>query len=695
VRLASRHDIVRLHAPFLAGCFAALLFAFVWTRGHSLAELGFGTLPATGMRLRALFSGVLSDAWISALLALPLSVALLPLTFWRARRLALAASFTLLVLVALSMGFLIGCHVLYVEFFGGTLSWQHLRYLGDPGFVRASADAFLDGQVVGCAAGAAVVAALSWLLVMPLTVGHLGTRARRFLPFVPLALLAFGGLCQVVKVQANTLKWGWHVPSVLRLNFLESAAVQWWRAEKMPLLDEPSIGLLRAHAGVPVDSPVKDALEAPFRPAQSDGPGGALVSVVRHRLLSGQPIYVFLLQLESFRPEESRTYHPDLPETNTPTFDALAQESIVYENLFTAGGVTRAGQEALLCGLLSGEWTSAMRDLPSAAPRCLPRLLKDALGPRKVYAAWWHGGDFNFDSQGTFWQRQGMDAILSREDFAAQSDEGASAGADAYPGTWWGVSDFTLVERMKRDLLVSRPEARVFLHTFLSVTNHPGWTLPVDAPVSWYRGEAEKWDRYKPLLTTRYTDEALNRLVNHLKDTVCYLCQSGSLWDNALVIVSNDHGSLMPSLRAPEGYAWGRSPELDVAAARAASHGAFLLTGGMTASAMRGLGLSMPVRDTTVRSQLDVFATIVDAFGIANARTVGDSLFARERRWPVAVDLGARVYFPDSAGGGRVVDREGLLKGTVRASDEPGEASLRRAYFLGLSHLLAEGLAGR
>ena len=110
-------------------------------------------------------------------------------------------------------------------------------------------------------------------------------------------------------------------------------------------------------------------------------------------------------------------------------------------------------------------------------------------------------------------------------------------------------------------------------------------------------------------------------------------------------------------------------------------------------SALRGLGLRPPVVDRTLRSQLDSLATFADLFGLEGergARTVGDSLFAAERRWPVVVDLGNRVYFPGKQNA--VWWRDDLLKGKGVESETDKDG---RAYFLGLQHLLATGQSGR
>jgi len=696
---------------------------------HTLTPLGIETLPTSTMRTRAVIAGLLSDVWMSMWIAFFLSAPAALLVFLSRRhrlhslgtlRSLAVALFAVLAGGTLIVGFLIGSQIAYVEFFGTLLSWQHVRYLADVEFLRASADEIARPAVLVSGFGTPAIAMLIWFAGLPILALAAAARkppAKRFpgldlFRYAPLALLIFGILCQVAKVQTNTQRVGWRVPAVLRLNFAENTLRQWWRAGKMPQVSRVEFLGLQAHVSrlVRTEQPpaaigpvtlgrLKDTLESAPIPGDTHGLGDALRGIVRHRVLAEAPLYVFFVVLESFRPEESATYEPQLSESGTPFFDELARASVVFENVYTSGGVTRAGQEALLCGLLSGEMTSAMRDLPSASPRCLPRRLKETFGNAKVFSSWWHGGDFNFDSQGTFWRRQGVDFLLAREDFLAEKD------GHALPKTWWGVSDFTLVERFRARLHDTPPGARIFLNTFLSVTNHPSWVTPVDFPVALYRGDPERWESVKPLLTTRYTDEALRRLVDSLRAAPCYLCDAGSIWDNALVLVSNDHGTLMPSLSRPEGYRWDVSEEGDVKAARAASRASFLLTGGLVHSAGLGSGISLPVRDVVLRSQTDAFATFTDLFGLQDVATVGDSLFAPRRRWPVVVDLGNRIFVPGPVPGtGRVFDRDDFLRGRGPGLTDGGkgvdgvdgvDVALARSAFLGIQQLHGAGLSGR
>jgi hypothetical protein len=162
------------------------------------------------------------------------------------------------------------------------------------------------------------------------------------------------------------------------------------------------------------------------------------------------------------------------------------------------------------------------------------------------------------------------------------------------------------------------------------------------------------------------------------------------LWDNSIFIVSNDHGTLMPSFTTPTGYGWDRSPQEDVRAARAASRMLLLWSGGLAQAAKQGVGLEFDQVDKTLRSQVDVFATLADVFSLDKAKTVGDSLFARERRFPVVVDLGERVFVPSlDAANGAVFKREDWLR------PEKGTFGKESAFFLAVQHLHTNGMSGK
>ena len=729
--------------------FLCWLSVFLCIRYFTLPELGYDSLPSDLMRFRAAFSGVLADIWIASVLSVVFGFlwsALLAKLNWKLG----LASLLSLALIFFALGFLVGTQVPYVRFFGHFLAWQHLRYLSDFEFIFSSGADLADAHIWICAGAATLCGiALPTLIFFLKPKSHTGfttkvsltqrvthrmqsSVAARFL--APLGLLLFGGLCQITKVQLNTTKVGWSVPVTLRVNFLENALLEFAFAQQTPdispaqfqtLVDwqnsvvvhelpppapPPSRGvaseslLPTAQAALPggqislSDDSLKKILERNWRPAADGSVGDGLRKIFSQRILAQEPIFVFVVILESFRPEESRAFFPELSQTGTPFLDELSNESVLFSNTYTAGGVTRAGQEALLCGLLSSEYTSAMRDLPSAQPRCLSNLLRESYGT-KAFSGWWHGGAFNFDSQGTFWKRQKTDFVLSREDFDPSYGVGSSllSHSQSYPSTGWGVSDFFLVRRFKEQFMQLPQWPNISLHSLLSVTNHPGWVLPTDAPSSRHSGthpENEFQKKLPALLTTRYTDEALRQLVVYLKEQSCLRCKGGTIWDNSLFLVSNDHGTLVPSLRNPKGYDWGITPELDAAAASAASKATLLFSGGLTQEAAVSIGAVLPIRDAILRSQLDVFATLTDLFGLSHAATVGDSLFASSRRWPVIVDLGDRLYFPGAADGQeKVVTRASLFararkkSGNLLRSDE--------TIFLGIQSLHEKGLSGK
>ena len=680
---------LEIFAPFFVSCSFAFASLFVAVRGLTWKALGLATLPSASMQFQARVSGILSDLWMGFVVALIVS---LPILLTPVRHQVLARKVSLcLALVCIG---LISCNVPYVEFFGTLMGLGHLRYLLDVNFVLSSANMLLDWRLVGLWVVFIGVAYFTWKSVV-------GLSRRAIVVFV--ACLVVGGIgSQVTKVHLNTQKIGWKTPHILRLNFVENLFLQMAEAMATPQISAAELTLLATRAGVPPPSgtsmamQIKSVLE--IAPRAAEGVVGIdLKNRVAQQIKSQQPVFFFVILLESFRPEDSGFFTPSLPVTYTPFFDSLAQESIVFENAFSAGGVTRAGQEAVFCGMMAGEKTSAMRDIVSLNPTCFVNLLKRKYGKRS-FGAWWHAGDYNFDSQGTFWKRRGFDFLLSRENFAANT-----------PSSFWGYSDFALVERFKQEMPKIDCSKNVQAHLFLSVTNHAAWSLPTDTPAD----AAVAWSANKAVspasLTTRYTDEALLRLVTYLKDSPCEACtltanKKPSMWDRSVVFVVNDHGMLMPSQLHPQGHTWDLSPEKNNLAARSASHAGLILTGGFVSNTLAQTQTVAPHRIGNPVSQADIFPTLAELAQVGTVATPADSLFSPTRRFPVISDLGQHVYVPgnNSQEGGVSFSRNdfqgiGLMSDQFVSSPEqkPQDINFAGSFFKAYQTLLLSGQAGQ
>lgn len=183
-----------------------------------------------------------------------------------------------------------------------------------------------------------------------------------------------------------------------------------------------------------------------------------------------QPLLVAVL-MESLRPSETGYATPERPSL-TPRLDALAKTGIVFTRAYSVGSVTRAGQEAALCGYLSGRDTSLMRGLVTAKTTCLTDVLATR-SPAKVTSFWLHGGDARFDGQVDFWKRHGVTTLMTGADFDA-----AAARTD------WGIGDQTFFTAAAAHLLALKRGTSASAHVgiALSISNHIPWVVPADAP---------------------------------------------------------------------------------------------------------------------------------------------------------------------------------------------------------------------
>lgn len=653
---------------FTATSFSAAI-SFIAQRILTWKSLGLYTLPTAAMRIEAQITGLLADVWGGVVTAFLITfvIAIFPPLRRHSK-----ISFFIFNVFAITF---LNLHIPYVEFFGAMISLSHFKYLLDWQFLTSSSSNLTDVRIFA-------ISGISLVVFIMVSFFLRNIRRPIFLAFCT-ALL--GGFCQFSKVQLNTKKIGWKTPAVLAVTSIEYAFIQMMDPADVrpPSLTYDELQNLRHFRDAPKDATTKDILETGYRRAESDL-GVDIKRVVRSRISENKPIMLFVALLESLRPEESKFFTPANPRTYTPFIDSLAQTSVAFTNAWTSGGVTRAGQEAVFCGLWSGEFTAAMRNLISLNPLCLPQLLTNEFAPN-AWSAWWHAGDYDFDSQGTFWKRHGINYATHRKSF----EEGT-------PATFWGNSDFALVEKFRNDILEQMPrDTLVSSHLFLTVTNHPDWGLPSDATPELLKMR----DLAKPnFLTTQYTDAAVSRLVDVLHNTPCLKCQSESLWDTSIFILVNDHGHLVPSQLRPEGRAFGISNLLDIDAADASSRAALIVSGGIVQKALKQKDL-LGIKIQRPASQVDIFATLADLVTDADIATIGDSLFSNDRRWPVMVDLGKNVYFPElKKTQTKVFSRQNLLiptKEKISHELSKTDFELNKTVFRAYQNLLTAGDAGR
>lgn len=268
----------------------------------------------------------------------------------------------------------------------------------------------------------------------------------------------------------------------------------------------------------------------------------------------------------------------------TPNLDSLAASGVLLANC--TGGSFRTDR-ALVC-LLSGypaqPTTSIIR-----YTRKLPALpgLARTLAAQGYHTAAIHGGDLSIMHKSDYYLASGHDRLISHKDFPS--------GAEACK---WGVHDVPLMDRVADEALrLTHEGSEPWFLTVQTLSSHEPFEVPdrtLDDPVE---------------NAFAYTDRALGRLIDRLKDT--------PVWDNLLIMVSADHGLNLPR---------------PVDDRRAHSHIPVVMGGGAVAA---------PAVIDTMMSQTDLAATLLGQMGIAH----DDFLFSRDILSPEYTDrFGLHIF---------------------------------------------------
>ncbi len=578
-----------------------LIFFICFTLGRyfSLTELGLSALEKYPKAWRyTLLCGVLSDFWIATLLSLLIFKIFRPVQNF----------------LGLGLCFLILMHILYVENFHTLINPFHFIFLmTDSEFAKTSYQSLFDVRLVF---------SFGVVLISYGCLNYWQERKQLFIkPIFIFMIIFLAILSQVTKVQVmNQKSMGHLVPQQLGLNIVENLFLEFLNARKIYPLSENEL---------------KEASTLEKNYLRANNPVGvSLKKIITQNLKNNDPVYFYIFLLESEMPENSGFY-TGVDDSFTPHLDDLARSGISFKNVYTTSNVTRGGQEASFCGLHTGVLNSVMRYLRNIDPICLPEVIRKNNFESKNYSSYstfFHNGEFRYDQQGLFWRKQQTDRLVFYEDFNPY-----------VPSTFWGVSDKELIKKVLLDL-ESEEQKIINLNMVLTVTNHHSWVIPADGTNLSYDQQNV---RHESQLTALYVDDALNDFVQGIKNQKCINCQNknDSIWDHSFLIFINDHGQQTPTIINPEGTFWSGSRENDVRSAKSLSSGLLILNGGIAKNALSDLHIEN-FSDDLLRSQLDIFATIADFLNV-EVPTLGDSLFSDQSRWPVWVDFGDKIFFPE------------------------------------------------
>ena len=209
-----------------------------------------------------------------------------------------------------------------------------------------------------------------------------------------------------------------------------------------------------------------------------------------------------------------------------PNLDSLCANSTVFTNFYSTGNRSDRGISAVLGGYPSLLSTSIM--VYPEKSRSLT-LLPEYFNRKRYTTSFYYGGDINFYNLKSFVLQGNYAKVVAKSEFPSQLGR----------MTKWGVPDGFVFDRALEDLKIAREP---FMQTIYTTSSHP----PYDVPYSKIKGNSND-EKY--LNSVAYTDSCLGIFIDGLRKS--------PFWENTLLIVTSDHGTLPPGptdITHPDSY---------------------------------------------------------------------------------------------------------------------------------------------
>jgi phosphoglycerol transferase MdoB-like AlkP superfamily enzyme len=196
----------------------------------------------------------------------------------------------------------------------------------------------------------------------------------------------------------------------------------------------------------------------------------------------------------------------------TPDLDRLAQDGLMFTNIYASGDRTVRGLEATQTAFAPIPGISTARRPGADGMQSLPHLLKQFGYETAVL----YGGNPIFDNMGTFWKGIGFDNVWGESDIRHDSFS-----------TIWGVADEDLFTEALRRMDETTAKGQPVLLTLMTVSNHRPYKFPqMDA----------KWDDRMGRIqnTAQYAQWAFVDFVNRAR--------AKPWFDDTIFVFVADHG---------------------------------------------------------------------------------------------------------------------------------------------------------
>ncbi len=226
-----------------------------------------------------------------------------------------------------------------------------------------------------------------------------------------------------------------------------------------------------------------------------------------------RPINVLLIIWESFT--EKMIHQVVEKKEVTPRFNQLRKEGIFFSDFYASGDRTSKGIPAILSGYPALPATSIIHT-PAKAEKLT--VISDLFREKGYRTPFFYGGEPEFANIKSYLLHGGFSPIVGKWNFPPKARKSK-----------WGVHDGVIMHRVFDELnKIEQP----FFATWLTLSSHEPYEIPIP-------GLLKGSDQVTKFLNSHYyTDQVIGSFLEQ--------CKTQPWWDNTLVIITGDHGHLLP-----------------------------------------------------------------------------------------------------------------------------------------------------
>lgn len=237
---------------------------------------------------------------------------------------------------------------------------------------------------------------------------------------------------------------------------------------------------------------------------------------------SVSPRNVVFIFMESMSAKLMQAYGQD--KALTPYLDSLYQESLVFNNIYSAGIHTNHGMYSTLYSFPTIMKRNAMKGSVIPVYSGFPTVLKD----NGYYNLFFMTHESQYDNMNAFFRTNGFDEIHAEENYPKEKI-----------ANHFGVQDDYLYEYALSILNERAKSGQPFFSVLLSISNHPPYVIP-----SYFQPKSEKIEDQ----IVEYADWSIRQFMTE--------AQKQPWFENTLFVLVGDHGKLVgtPENEMPEAY---------------------------------------------------------------------------------------------------------------------------------------------